>query len=162
MILNPQEYYDKYLLHKEFAQISSNGIDVTLKAVKAIIGRGVVGIKEKQLPKYSEIYPITEEEGFFFLPKGHYSLEFNEGGIVPSGYAGIYKTRSTIIRCGAIVESGLFDTGFECNTFGATLFVFNPDGIQIQRNTPIAQLLFMSADEAYKYNGNYQKDKDVK
>ena len=70
-----------------------------------------------------------------------------------------YKTRSSLVRCGAIVHSGQFDGGFNTDKMGCFLEVLQP--ILIERGARIAQAV---VDESYPvdddklYNGQWQND----
>lgn len=141
-----------------YGEKAQNGFDLSLKGVKRIIGKGVINKSSTELPFYdSEDF---FQDGYFYLSQGQYSITFNEGGKIPQGNCGWIKTRSSLIRCGCVVESGLYDTGFECQNFGAILFVHN--SIKIEQNAKVAQFILFEAEEAEEYDGQWQKEKDKK
>ena len=74
-----------------------------------------------------------------------------------------FKTRSSLVRCGAIIESGQFDGGFETQNMGAFLHVIRP--IIIERGARVAQAIInetYTVDEDHMYNGQWQGDKQRK
>lgn len=78
-------------------------------------------------------------------------------------FTGFVRHRSSILRCGAYITSGVFDPGFKCDEIGATLFVTNPNGIVIEEGARVAQFLAIENQITYDtYNGQYQGDKDKK
>lgn len=94
------------------------------------------------------------------LPPGVYSVTFNEGGKIPQGLCGWFLPRSSIIRTGNDVRSGLYDAGFECENFGATLHVRRSLFLEI--NARIAQFVMAKAEVSELYDGQWQGKKDVK
>ena len=156
----------KNLYHGSKAQ---NGYDVSIKIIKYISSHASPGITihKSHTPDYSEVDVLPEGKSNYpgpgyFLPAGVYSVTFNEGGEIPQGYCGWFTHRSSLVRCGAFITSGLYDTGFQCDEFGALLFVLNSQGIYIQKNARIAQFVMAKAEETELYNGQFQGAKDKK
>ena len=136
------------------------GYDLTIKDIKYLKGLCSIGIKENTLPEYLSLFPT---ENKWCLNNGVYSCTFNEGGKIPPKHAGIFKTRSSLVRCGVIIESGLYDPNFECLNFGAMVFINNPHGsIIIEKDSRVAQLLLFETEASDLYNGQYQGEKDKK
>lgn len=94
------------------------------------------------------------------LQSGAYSVTFNEGGKIPVEHCGWFVPRSSIIRCGNDLRSGLYDAGFEADNFGAILIVRVPMFIEI--NARIAQFLISTAVSSELYDGQWQGKKDHK
>ena len=149
---------EQILTDTSFGKKAQNGFDVSLKEIKCLMGTGVVHKDKTDVPTYKAL--PCDPEGYYNLQKGVYSITFNEGGTIPQNSCGWIKTRSSLIRGGCIIESGLYDTGFSCEDFGAVLFVFNP--IRIEQNARVAQFLLFDAEEAELYEGQFQKHKDKK
>lgn len=147
------------LKNTEFGKESPNGFDLSLKEIKQVNGKGEIDIFYTILPNYSLIYPVNGE---YDLTSGIYSITFNEGGEIPQNYCGIIKPRSSLVRSGACIFSGLYDTGFNCDNFGAMLYVLNPYGIKIKQGVLLAQLILMEAEQTFKYDGQWQGKKDIK
>lgn len=94
------------------------------------------------------------------LQKGSYSVTFNEGGELPNEHCGWFQPRSSIIRTGNDVRSGLYDAGFKAEQFGAILIIRNP--VFIELNARIAQFVVSKAVSSELYNGQWQDKKDHK
>jgi len=148
---------EQILTNTQYGKKAQNGFDLSLKSVKKLIGSGLVFLDKTSVASYGVVLP---EEGKYNLGQGVYSVTFNEGGTIPRGYCGWVKTRSSLVRNGCLVESGLYDTGFSCDSFGAMLFVHT--SITIEQNSRIAQFLLFDAEQADLYDGQWQKERDKK
>jgi len=148
------------LINTQFGKVSPNGFDLSLKEVKKIQGTGIIDSFTTVLPEYISI--PKDESDIYVLEQGIYSITFNEGGKIFPNHCGMIKPRSSLVRSGAFILSGLYDTGFECENFGAILYVINPFGIRIKSNSIVAQLILIYAEQTFNYNGRWQKEKDIK
>lgn len=72
---------------------------------------------------------------------------------VPSGVAAYVITRSTFVRNGLFIQSGLYDSGFSGNV-GCVLFNRSGRAV-IGKGTRIGQLVFVESDSAKLYAGQY-------
>ena len=145
------------------AGVQQQGVDVRLMKVSKV-GRsewdlGYVPAKGKTTTPVST--EVTAIDGVFWrLEPGYYEIEFEEGCKIPSNAAMYFKTRSSLVRCGAIVHSGQFDAGFETEKMGAYLHVILP--IDIEVGARVAQMI---VNESYEvgveelYDGQWQNDK---
>ena len=147
--------------------IQQQGVDVRVAKVFSVEGGGIVPEKGKTtLPTYKEVEPkpIKFQPGveymYFHLTPGWYELELMEGCNIGSKEVLNFKTRSSLVRCGAVVHSGQFDAGFTTEKMGCFLHVMNP--INIQLGARVAQAI---VNESYEvgsdnlYNGQWQGDK---
>ncbi len=182
-MLNSEEIV-KYLIDPLNLMVKQQvGVDLTIEKIKQIKGdnRKYLGIhlgnailKERTLIKEYEItyheIPIKEKkidiEGEeitvkgWFLDIGTYSLTFNQGCKLPNFVSAEIKNRSSLNRLGSIINSGIFDPGFETQNMGATLYVSVP--ILIEYQARLAQIIMHSCLEINnEYKGQYQKEKDV-
>ena len=133
-------------------QIQPNGFDCTVRKVFSIKGIGRVGFREKSLPDYEE---IEFRDGWTLLEKGIYKVLLNEKINMPNDLMAIAKPRSTLIRCGANILTAVWDAGYKGRS-EVGLIVHN-DGIWIEKNARIVQLVFIKLSEITKsYSGNYQ------
>lgn len=137
---------------------AQHGFDLSLKEVKSFQGQGKVKKDKTVVPDYVSIE--VDASGFFNLAAGVYSITFNEGVHVPEKHCAWIKTRSSLVRNGSIIESGLYDTDFKVDEAGAVLIVHNP--LSIEKNARVAQLLLFEAEDASKYDGQWQGEKDRK
>jgi len=144
----------------ELTAIQQQGVDVRIDKVyrNKFHAPGKVNISGTKIPKYEEIQPVN---GVFTLDPGYYEVQLIEAVHVPNNCSLHFKTRSSLVRCGALVHSGQFDAGFETETAGCFLQVIEP--INIERAARIAQALcFESAPVDNLYDGQWQNDKQRK
>jgi len=172
-MLNAKQIVDEGLLLLEHTQgkPAQVGYDLSLKAVQRIgnqIGSGntmyvdgLIGkvLKDKTvLTTYKPINTIHLEgnKGWLLHP-GVYDITFNEGCKIPDNRVAFIKQRSSLYRNGAIINSPVFDPGFETEFMGTLLYVHEPLFIEI--NARVAQIYFHECKPAEKYDGQWQNDK---
>lgn len=147
--------------------IQQQGVDVRLKNVFSLseknIHYGYIPANGKTItPKMIPIHPTqnSEEKEVWCLPIGYYEVEFEEGCNIPNNIAMGFKTRSSLVRCGAEILSGQFDAGFTTDNMGAYLKVNIP--IIIEKGARVAQAILTETYEVvadHLYNGQWQRDK---
>ena len=137
------------------------GFDLTLKEVKKIKG-GIVLKESTGLSDYEPVMPtLTSNEKFLFeLQPGTYSLTFEQGIKLDANHTAFIRHRSSVLRCGGIITSGVYDPGFEVDEMGGVLVATQP--IDIELGARVAQVIIFENTTAKLYNGQWQKDKDVK
>jgi deoxycytidine triphosphate deaminase len=136
------------------------GYDLTLKDVKRVNG-GTVLSDKTIVDSYNEV-PSYELEGKtrFTLEPGTYSLTFEQGVKLPSGKTAFIRHRSSILRCGGIITSGVYDPGFEVDEMGGVLIATRP--ITIEKGARVAQIIIFDNFDAELYDGQWMGTKDVK
>lgn len=138
------------------------GYDLTLKEVKRIKG-GTVSTRQTIVTPYEELSTITMDGNpskYYLLAPGSYSLTFEQGVKLPSGKTAFIRHRSSILRCGAIITSGVYDPGFEVDEMGAVLIATQP--ITIEVGARVAQIIIFDNFDAELYDGQWMGTKDVK
>jgi len=168
VMLNAQQILDERLLVLEHAQgkPAQVGYDLTLKQVN-IIGnkKDMTGfhigkvLKDKtQLTNY-EPYSLINLDGNtgWLLYEGVYDITFNEGCKIPNNRVAFIKQRSSLYRNGAIINSPVFDPGFETEFMGTLMYIHCP--LFIEENARVAQIYFHECSSAELYNGQWQNDK---
>ncbi|MCQ1534481.1 deoxyuridine 5'-triphosphate nucleotidohydrolase [Methanosarcina sp. KYL-1] len=140
-------------------QIQPNGLELTLKEVKTIEGVGAVDFDNsgRKIPE-SQLLEF-DEEGWIHLPAGIYKVLFNEIVNIPRNLAAIAKPRSTLIRCGATLETAVWDAGYRGRS-ESMLVIYNPAGFRLKKDARIMQLLFYTLDSEVEegYSGIYQNE----
>lgn len=149
--------------------IQQQGIDVRIKKL-SVVGKNQYSVSYGYIPKEgktmtpgtTEILPIENPAGqeYWDLPEGYYEIEFEEGCNIPNYIAMYFKTRSSLVRCGAEILSGQFDAGFKTDNMGAFLKVNIP--ITIEKGARVAQAILTETYEVgveHMYNGQWQGDK---
>lgn len=142
-------------------QLQGAGFDLTLRDVYYYINEGRVDFdnRERRIAKTKKIKPDNEE--WYFLGPGAYKIQFNEGVKMPTDVVAIARTRSTLLRNGAFIDTGVWDPGFGGRSF-SLLVVRNPHGIHIKKYSRVVQLVFFRCGEAPRYDGVYNYELFVK
>ena len=170
-MLNVKQILDEGLLLLENAKgkPAQVGYDITIKAVNKIgtkVGgnlftEGRIGkvLKDKTvLTTYTAVdtKQVDGAEGWL-LYEGVYDITFNEGCKIPDNRVAFIKQRSSLYRNGAIINSPVFDPGFETENMGTLLYVH--EAIFIEKDARVAQIYFHECEPAEKYDGQWQNDK---
>ena len=171
-MLNVKQILDEGLLRLEHAKgkPAQVGYDLTLKQVNSIgqtanFNRNIINdkigkvLKDKtELTNYTP-YGLINLDGIhgWLLYEGVYDITFNEGCKIPDNRVAFIKQRSSLYRNGAIINSPVFDPGFETELMGTLMYVHTT--IFIEENARVAQIYFHECEPAEKYNGQWQNDK---
>ena len=133
------------------------GIELTLNRVERFTSAGAVAFdnSERKLPQ-TELIDF-DPSGWIDLTPGSYLVTFNEIVSIPKDVAALARARSTLQRCGASLETALWDPGYRGRS-QSLLVVYNPQGLRLKKNARLMQLVFMRLEkEAEKvYSGKYQ------
>lgn len=122
---------------------------------------GMIPAKGKTILPHTQWLDLEHAECGMLLNPGYYEIEFMEGCDIPVNCAMYFKTRSSVVRCGAEVRSGQFDAGFKTEKMGAYLKVELPIGIEY--GARLAQVIInesLPVDNVY--DGQFQGDKQRK
>ena len=173
-MLNAEQIIEQGLLKLENTKgkPAQVGYDLSLKSVQKVgnkIGGGVYNLSKgskigKVLKDKTELTTYTPlnttkldgAEGWL-LYDGVYDVTFNEGCKIPNNRVAFIKQRSSLYRNGAIINSPVFDPGFETENMGTILYVY--ETIFIEQDARVAQIYFHKCDSAEEYNGQWQGDK---
>jgi dUTP pyrophosphatase len=160
-MLNNANQVEQLLQTNDKGAKAQVGYDLTLKSVKSIDG-GKVLCERTEVNDYQEIQTVEDAYGrdVFSLEPGVYSLTFDQGVKLPNNKTAFIRHRSSILRCGAIITSGVYDPGFETDEMGAVLIATQP--ITIEVGARVAQIIIFDNSEAELYDGQWQGNKDVK
>ena len=133
------------------------GMELTLQKIERFTSAGAVAFDNTE-----RVLPQTEPmdfgaSGWIDLPAGSYLVTFNEIVNIPKDVAALAKARSTLLRCGASLETALWDPGYRGRS-QSLLVVYNPHGLRLKKNARLMQLVFLRlGKEAEKvYAGKYQ------
>ncbi len=147
--------------------IQQQGVDVRIAKISTVgencLDYGFVPAKGKTVTPMCESVPCELNTNIWRLKPGYYEIEFLEGCNIPANAAMVFKTRSSLVRCGAEVRSGQFDGGFKTKTMGAFLKVELP--IEIEVGARVAQMIVNETYEVANedlYDGQWQGDKQRK
>lgn len=123
-------------------QLQPAGFDVTVRSVARLVGNATIGGPYQS--HVAQEITVEPSEGFYSLKPGPYLVYINEYTAIPAHITGLVLPRSTLFRCGGILQSGAWDSGFNGR---GRLGLFVPDGItlSIQTDAPIAQIIFFDS-----------------
>jgi dUTP pyrophosphatase len=172
-MLNAKQIVDEGLLLLEYSKgkPAQVGYDLSLKSVQKI-GNKIGGaynlsnnskigkvLKDKtELTTYTPLEPVNlDGVSGWLLYEGVYDITFNEGCKLPDNRVAFIKQRSSLYRNGAIINSPVFDPGFETQNMGTLLYVY--ETIFIEKDARVAQIYFHECNAAEKYDGQWQNDK---
>ncbi|MGD6807755.1 MAG: deoxyuridine 5'-triphosphate nucleotidohydrolase [Candidatus Bathyarchaeia archaeon] len=136
------------------SQITPNGFDLTVEKIFTFLGGGQIGFTNQD-----RILPLTKElewnNNTIHLSSGCYKVRTNETLKMPLNLVAIAMPRSSLLRCGVAINTGVWDAGFEGKS-EFLLTVQNKDGFILKRNARVVQLTFIRTNEVGSgYNGIY-------
>jgi len=133
------------------------GMELTVQKIERFKSAGAIAFDniERELPETEQM--DFEQSGWIDLPAGAYLVTFNEIVNVPRDAAALARARSTLLRCGASLETALWDPGYRGRS-QSLLVVYNSCGLRLKKNARLMQLIFLRlGKEAEKvYSGKYQ------
>jgi dUTP pyrophosphatase len=133
------------------------GIELTLQSIEIFQSSGSVAFEniERKLPDTEKI--DFDETGWAALEAGAYLVTFNEIVNIPQDMAALARARSSLLRCGATLETALWDPGYRGRS-QSLLVVYNTHGLRLKKNARLMQLVFLrlEKDAEKLYNGKYQ------
>lgn len=138
-------------------QIQPNGCDLTVKSIHSFDTEGELKTDSKTIPVYGDInWP---QHGIIYLRPGGYFMRLNETVTLPTNMIALARPRSTLVRSGVTVGTGVWDAGYTGQS-GVSLFVHHPRGFRIHKNAPVLQLVFAYLNDhvGTPYNGSYQNE----
>lgn len=133
-------------------QLQPSGFDLSMGEVHSFKGGGSVDFSNEERAIASSKPLKPDRDGWYYLRSGCYTVVYNEVVRMPLDVAAIARTRSTLLRNGATVETAVWDPGYRGRS-SSLLVVHNPHGIRLKRNARVAQLVFFrirKVDEGYR------------
>ncbi len=141
--------------------VQPNGIDISIKRLFQLNGevRLTSEIDQRQYPNLLEVKPTNN---FWELNPGSYLVEVAEEIIIPNNAIGFVAPRSTLLRMGVTVFSGIWDKGFQgVGDNRGRILLLSSLPFSLHVSVAIAQMIFISAvDDKTVYQGNYQPSSD--
>lgn len=151
----------EFLNTRDLGAKAQVGYDLTVKEVKRING-GMVLADKTTVEDYATITPIKTptDKIIYKLEPDTYSITFEQGCKLDSQHSAFIRHRSSILRCGGIITSGVYDPGFEVDEMGAVLIATKP--IIIEKGARVAQIVIFENYETQAYSGQFLGSRDVK
>lgn len=137
-------------------QVQPAGVDLTLMRVEVFKSEGAIGLSPSSRV-LSEVEELPASGGAYDLKPGCYKVTYNEVVEVPPQMLALSFPRSSLLRCGAYVGNAVWDPGYRGRGSGL-LVVHNPNGIRLERNARLVQIVFVSMSELPQitYSGAFQ------
>ena len=134
-------------------QVQPNGVDLTLDAVERFDEPGYLGRDGKEIGARETVEPT---DGLYRLDSGGYAATYGEQIAVPEDHVGFVLPRSSLMRNGAMLNTAVWDAGYEGRGEGL-LAVHRP--VEIEPDARVAQLVFAEANHDGTYDGSYQGER---
>jgi len=137
-------------------QLQPNGFDLTLREVALLQSAGTIAADNSQR-QISGLSPLAYDGlGYIDLMVGVYLITYNEVVHLPEDVTALAAPRSSLLRCGVTIETAVWDAGYSGRS-QSLLVVYNPQGIRLQRNARVLQLIFFKLTQKTRgYRGKYQ------
>ena len=140
-------------------QLQPSGFDLSLKEVREFSGSGSADFSNEERVIAGSAPIAPDYDGWYWLPPGCYTIVYNEVIRMPLDIAAIARTRSTLLRNGATVETAVWDPGYQGRS-SSLLVVHNPEGIRLRRDARVAQLIFCKTGNVGEgYLGVFQNER---
>jgi len=161
MVLDGRSIIDKKLVifSEDYVntddQIQPNGVDLRINKLYNVFGKVSIP-RDGRAKADMNITELSPKEGWFDLKPNHglYWVDFLESANIADGYCAHLITRSSLVRSGIDVMSGLWDTGWN-GVLGCSLRVQAP--LQIEWGAKLCQIVVAeSRFNGHRYDGNFQ------
>ena len=137
--------------------VQPNAVDLRLGKVFAIDCNIFILDNEKKTHRGTkELKP--DADGYYFLVPGAYEVVLDNQITVGENEAGWVITRSTLIRNGLSITSGLYDSGYNGSMVCALHVTSGP--AKIKKGTRIGQYLSFDSESLHMYDGDYGTGKE--
>jgi deoxycytidine triphosphate deaminase len=160
MLLNADQV-ESFLNTRNLGAKAQVGYDLTLKEVKRING-GMVFADKTVVEDYTPITPTLSPTNklLFHLEPDTYSVTFEQGVKLDLNHTAFIRHRSSVLRNGGIITSGVYDPNFEVDEMGAILIATKP--IVLEKGARLAQIIIFENNTSEAYNGQWQSHLDKK
>lgn len=141
----------------ESKQVQPNGIDFTLDTLK-VLSQDTAKISESdKVMRSLQDYPhhaLSYDRSHWFLEAQRvYDGTSDVYVEVPQGVATLLYTRSTFVRNGIFIVSGLYDSGYKGH-IGFTIYTLG-GAAHVEKGVRVGQIVFVKADSAGAYAGQW-------
>lgn len=163
MLHNANYIYDNVIVgNKDYCKKAQVGVDLTLKKISYLQEPGFIRKDKTIVGEYLELQSMDinptgdyECEGWF-LPLGTYMIELNEGCKLGVNDTAYIIMRSSLNRNGVMIQSAVWDPGYECENMNLRLTVDTEAGVYIEKNARVCQILVFENEDTELYDGQFQ------
>jgi deoxycytidine triphosphate deaminase len=162
-MLNSKQIIEESLLKLDNTKgkPSQVGYDLSIQSIQKVVSSTKMGfiLRDKTILAHYEPLQPTQLDGYngWILYQGVYDITFHEGCKIPADRTAFIKQRSSLYRNGAIINSPVFDPGFETQHMGSLMYVH--ETVFIEQDARVAQIYFHpSTTTDNLYSGQFQFD----
>ncbi len=139
------------------AQLQPNGFDITLQEVGRLVSAGSIGAEGSGRELSATERLEFDRDGWLHLDPGPYLITFNEVVNLPLDLMALGRPRSSLLRSGVSVHTGVWDAGYRGRS-QALLVVQHSSGYRLQRGARLVQLVFfrLANPASQGYQGRFQ------
>jgi deoxycytidine triphosphate deaminase len=131
--------------------IQPNAIDIPISKLFELDQTDVFDVETKLHRNRKQL--TINDDGKYWMQKGVYDFTTEVYVEVPKGIVGWLISRSTLNRNGVMIQSGLYDSGFNGPVCG---MMYNISGLMsIQHESRVAQFILAESDSVGAYTGGY-------
>jgi len=154
MLLHPKsEFTNSKITELQEEDSQPNAVDIRLDEVKRI-DSSVFSLDEDGGKTHRILTDMpVQDDGYFVLPPGSYQVQMKNQITVGENESGVVISRSTLIRNGVYLVSGLYDTGYEGPM--VALLVVTAGAAKIQKGARVGQYLILESEGIGTYMGSY-------
>ncbi|MFB6284761.1 MAG: deoxyuridine 5'-triphosphate nucleotidohydrolase [Halobacteria archaeon] len=151
MVIRNGGFVAEYVEDVNEDAVQPNGVDLSVGKIYRHEGRSVVKEGEYELPDRVE---LDDKEGFYELEPGGYTVEYGEVIEIPEDHAGFIYPRSRLMRCGGMLFSAVWDSGYRGRGEGG-LWVQTP--MKLEKGMKIGQMVYTETENLDEtYDGSHQ------
>ena len=137
----------------EPTQVQPNGVDLTVADVFEQVGAGRI---EQSGTTVGDRRAVSPTNGLYQLVSGAYIVQYAERVTIPEGHVGYIHPRSSLLRNSCMLETAVWDAGYEGRGEGL-LEVYTE--IDLEPGARIGQLVLAQAAHESTYDGQYQGER---
>ncbi len=153
MLLHPEsQFTDTKISEVQDGDVQPNAVDIRLDLVEKIEASDFILDENDKKHRITSKIP-AQADGFYVLPPGSYKVTMQNKVQIGSSEAGVVISRSTLIRNGVYLCSGLYDTGYTGSM--VALMIVTAGTAKIKKGARIGQYLILESESNGEYQGNY-------
>lgn len=136
--------------------VQPNAVDLRVEKIFQTNPSTFVLSEDKKTHRGSKELPtrrFQDEDDWWCLQPGYYEVHFKNKIKVAKGEAGFVITRSTLVRNGVYIISGLYDSGYEGGMVAGLHVTTSP--FYVKKWTRLGQYLSFDAEMIKMYDGAY-------
>lgn len=136
--------------------VQPNAVDLKVEKIYILNQEVFVlseGIKQHRGIKEHPTRIFNNESDWWCLQPGYYQVLFKNKVNIGSSEAGLVISRSTLIRNGVYLLSGLYDSGYEGEMVGGLHVTTSP--FFLKKGTRLGQYLVLESNSLKNYDGDY-------